>query len=183
MSVKVEVRMDAGSMADFMVYHIFSGKAGIMALALGGLNIGFAVVFAMRENFGLTGLFLAFAALVLAGFPYIIRRKVVKQVEASERLRAPVTYTFDEEGIETVREDDSGKASWEQFQKAVSRKRIIILYDAHRHAIVLPVDQLGEDYRPVVDMIRTHMPARAMKIRPVKMEEKEGVSDDQGDKQ
>lgn len=182
MSVKVEVRMDAKSMADFMVYHIFSGKAGVMALILGGLNVGCTVSFVLWGNYGMAGLFLAFAVLVLAGFPYIIRRKVIRQVEASERLRAPVTYTFDEEGIETVREDDSGKASWDVFQKAVSRKRILILYDAAKHAIVLPVDQLGENYRPVVDMIRAHMPAKAMKIRPVTVEEK-GVSDDPGDKQ
>ena len=30
MSVTVEVRLDAKSMADFMVYHIFTGKAGIL---------------------------------------------------------------------------------------------------------------------------------------------------------
>ena len=81
--------------------------------------------------------------------------------------------------------DDSGKAEWAHFTKALSRKRIIILYDGERHAIVLPVDELGDQYRPVVDMIRTHMPASAMKIRPVKNEPgmEKGASDDQGDEQ
>lgn len=185
MSVTVEVRLDAKSMADFMVYHIFTGKAGILTLVLGGLNVGFAVTFISGGRFGLAGMFVAFAILVLAGIPYLIRKKVMNQVEASERLRAPIRYTFDEEGIETVTADDSGKAEWAHFTKALSRKRIIILYDGERHAIVLPVDELGDQYRPVVDMIRTHMPASAMKIRPVKNEPEmeKGASDDQGDEQ
>lgn len=185
MSVTVEVRLDAKSMADFMVYHIFTGKAGILTLVLGGLNVGFAVTFISGGRFGLAGMFVAFAILVLAGIPYLIRKKVMNQVEASERLRALIRYTFDEEGIETVTPDDSGKAEWAHFTKALSRKRIIILYDGERHAIVLPVDELGDQYRPVVDMIRTHMPASAMKIRPVKNEPgmEKGASDDQGDEQ
>ena len=50
---------------------------------------------------------------------------------------------------------------------------------------MLPVDELGDQYRPVVDMIRTHMPAQAMKIHPVKNEPgmEKGASDDQGDEQ
>ncbi len=117
MSVTVEVRLDAKSMADFMVYHIFTGKAGILTLVLGGLNVGFAVTFISGGRFGLAGMFVAFAILVLAGIPYLIRKKVMNQVEASERLRAPIRYTFDEEGIETVTADDSGKAEWAHLRR------------------------------------------------------------------
>ena len=38
MSVKVEVKLDAESMADFMIYHIYTSGAGVAALVLGMLN-------------------------------------------------------------------------------------------------------------------------------------------------
>ena len=126
MSVTVEVRLDAKSMADFMVYHIFTGKAGILTLVLGGLNVGFAVTFISGGRFGLAGMFVAFAILVLAGIPYLIRKKVMNQVEASERLRAPIRYTFDEEGIETVTPDDSGKAEWAHFTNIQEKEKLLM---------------------------------------------------------
>ena len=64
--------------------HNFTGKAGILTLVLGGLNVGFAVTFISGGRFGLAGMFVAFAILVLAGIPYLIRKKVMNQVEASE---------------------------------------------------------------------------------------------------
>lgn len=167
MSVKVEIKMDAQSMSDFMVYHIFSSTAGMIALALGALNAGFVVSFLIRGNLALALLFLVFVIVILAGFPYLIRRKVQRQMENSSRLSAPVTYEFDEGGVTTTTQDDSGKASWSKFQKIVSHKKLIIFYDEAKRAIVLPVQQLGDDYTAIVDLIYDHVPQRLVKIRRV----------------
>lgn len=165
MSVKVEVKMDAQIMSDFMVHHIFSGKAGTAAIALAALNIGFAVSFIVKGKYPMAVLFAVFAFVILCVFPWMIRRKVAKQMENAVRLKAPVTYEFDEEGIETVTQDDSGKAPWEKFQKALTHKNMIILYDAQRRSIILPLEQMGDSGQEVIEMIVTHMPAKAVKIR------------------
>ena len=54
-------------------------------------------------------MFLAFAFLILGIFPYLIRRKVAKQMQNSKKLGALVTYEFDDGGITTTTADDSGK--------------------------------------------------------------------------
>lgn len=165
MPVKVEIRLDAQSMTEFMIYHIYTGMVGILTLVLGVLNVALTVVFAMQKDFLLMALFLFFAALIWIAFPYFIKIKVTNQMKSSRRLNVPVTYTFDESGVETITPDDSGKASWGKFKRAVSRKGILILYDAAKRAIILPVDQLGENYTGIVDMIYANMPAPAVRIR------------------
>ena len=165
MSVKVEVKMDVQSMVDFMTYHIYSGAVGIGSFILGGINIGLTMAFAMKGKYLFMGLFLIFALIIFFIFPYIIKRKVERQMQNSRRLDIPVTYEFDDYVIETTTPDDSGKASWSKFKRAVSKKRIIILYDAQKRAIILPVDQMAEEYTAVVDMIYAHMPAPAVRIR------------------
>lgn len=167
MSVKVEIKMDVQSMSDFMVYHIFSSTAGMMAVALGALNAGFVVSFIIRGNLALALLFFAFVIVIAVGFPYLIRRKVQKQMENSPKLSAPVTYEFDEGGVTTTTQDDSGKASWSKFKKIFSHKKLLIFYDESKRAIVLPVQQLGDDYTAVVDMICAHVPPKAVKIRRI----------------
>ena len=74
-----------------------------------------------------------------------------------------VSWTTSNASVATV--DDSGKASWGKFKKAVSYKSVVILYDASKRAIILPVEQLGDNYGPVVDLIYSHMPAPSVRIR------------------
>ena len=96
MPVKVEVKLDVDSMADFMVYNIYTSGPGMVALILGVLNMGLAVSFIMKGDFLLVLMFLAFAFLILGIFPYLIRRKVAKQMQNSKKLGALVTYEFDD---------------------------------------------------------------------------------------
>lgn len=164
MPVKVEIRVDVESMTEFMLYHIYTGSAGIMTLVLGALNIGFAVSFALGRKYLYAVLFLAFALLILVAFPRFIKSKVKKQMEGATKLREPLTYEFNDEGVATLTGADRKTIPWDQFKKAVSRKKTIILYDISKRGIILPVEQLGEDYTAVVDMIAAHMPDSAVRI-------------------
>lgn len=165
MPVELKIKLDSASMSEFMLYHIYTGPVGILTLILAVLNAGSVYVFAVRREWGMMLLFLVFVILILAVLPMYIRRRVVKQMEHSRQAAAEVTYIFSEEGIETITEDDRGKASWQVFKKAVSRKRILILYARSGQAIILPLSQMEEEYTAIVDLIFAHMPAPAVRIR------------------
>lgn len=162
MPVKVEVRMDVQSMTDFMLYQIYSSGAGVLVSVLAVINIVLTIVFAVKGRMGLMALYAAFLLVV---FPYMIRKKVRKQMSSSRRLNIPVIYEFEDSGVTTTTPQDSGKASWKKFKKAVSRKRIIMLFDEQKQAIILPVDQIEDNYTAIVDLIYKNMPAPAVRIR------------------
>lgn len=165
MPVELKIKLDVASMAEFMLYHIYTGPVGILTLILGVLNAGSVVVFASRREWALMFLFLVFVFLIVVALPMFIRYRVAKQMENSRRAAAEVTYIFSDDGIETITEEDRGKASWTVFKKAVSRKEILILYAKSGQAIILPVSQIEAEYTAVVDLIFAHMPAPAVRIR------------------
>ena len=165
MPIKIVVTRDVRSMTDFMLYHIYTSGAGILTLVMGIVNICLTISFAIRKNYFYMILFLLFALVILFLFPYMIKNKVKKQMANVSDERNRVTYEFDEDGITTTTAEDSGKASWGKFKKAVAYKSVVILYDASKRAIILPVEQMGEDYESVVEMIYAHMPAPAVRIR------------------
>ena len=165
MPVKVEVRMDVQSMTDFMLYQIYSSGAGVLVSVLAVINIVLTIVFAVKGRMGLMALYAAFAVVLLVVFPYMIKKKVRKQMSSSRRLNIPVAYEFEDSGVTTTTPQDSGKASWKKFKKAVSRKRIIMLFDEQKQAIILPVDQIEDNYTAIVDLIYKNMPAPAVRIR------------------
>lgn len=164
MEVSVKVTLDRESMSEFMIYHIYTSGIGAAILALGALNAGFAAAFAVRGEWIMVLVFAVFAFLLLAGFPFAIRSRVAS-MEGSKRLTEAVEYRFTEEGIQTITSERTGQAQWKRFQKAVQRKHILILYDAQRHAIILPVAQMGDRYEKVTAMIREHMPPAAVRIK------------------
>ena len=165
MPVKVEVKMDIQSMTDFMLYQIYSSGVGVLVSVLAVINIVLTIVFAMKECLSLMTLYAAFAVVLLVIFPYLIKRKVRKRMSGSRRLDVPVIYEFEDSGVTTTTPQDSGKASWKKFKKAVSRKRIIMLFDEQKQAIILPVDQIEDNYTAIVDLIYKNMPAPAVRIR------------------
>ena len=142
-----QITLDAEAITEFMMYQIYTGGAGIAVLALGALNAGLAVAFGIRREWFMMLLFAVFA---LQG-----QKKFVK----------PVEYIFDQEGIRTMAAEREKRVPWENVKKAVSRKHILILYDEKKHAMVLPISQLGDDYGAAVDMITAHVPQAAVSIR------------------
>ena len=164
MPVKVEVKMDIQSMTDFMLYQIYSSGVGVLVSVLAVINIVLTIVFAMKECLSLMTLYAAFAVVLLVIFPYLIKIKVRKRMSGSRRLDVPVIYEFEDSGVTTTTPQDSGKASWKKFKKAVSRKRIIMLFDEQKQAIILPVDQIEDNYTAIVDLIYKNMPVTAVRI-------------------
>ena len=56
---------------------------------------------------------------------------------------------------------------WEEFDKAVSTQKSVILYITRVRAIIFPKECMGEQYEEVLKMIHTHMPASKVKIRHI----------------
>lgn len=164
MSVKTEVTLDVETMSEFMLYHIYSSGAGMMVLALGALNAGLTAAFFTRGEPLLGAVFLVFALLLFLGVPYSVRRRV-KAKKDSRRLTEPVGYLFTQDGVDIAAAEQEGSVPWNKLVKAVERKRILVLYDQKKHAIILPIAQLGEQYGAVKEIIREHMPAAAVRFR------------------
>lgn len=165
MAVKVEVQLDIPSVTDFTIHHICSGKIGIFKNVLGVLNAALAVAFFVKQQIALGVVFALFAAFVLGGLNLIIRNRVTKQMKHSNRLSMPVSYEFSDKGILTTTETDSGMASWDAFKRAVTTKKVLILYSNSGQAMILPLNQIETEYKEIVDLIYKHMPAPAVRVQ------------------
>ena len=135
MAVKVEVKLDVPSVTDFTIHHICSGKIGIFRNVLGVLNVALAVAFLVKQQIALAVVFALFAAFVLGGLKMIIRNRVTKQMEHSNRLSVPVTYEFSEKGILTTTESVSYTHLYENktFTRTGRKKEAEYRHDKRRN--------------------------------------------------
>lgn len=169
MSVEMTVRMDKETMGDFMVHHIYAGGLGMIILVLGALNVGFGLVFLMKGKVALAALFVLLAGLVFLAFPWLIRSRVSKQMKQRPHLSDPVRYIFQEDGVETITEAESGKASWKKFKRVVWKGRVLILYAEGAKAILLPIEQIKGQLPEIIELLQRKLPPSEIKIPPSRL--------------
>ena len=96
-----------------------------------------------------------------------MKGKAKTQVQRTKMFQKPLEYELSEEGV-TVRQGELEVTNkWEDFSKAVSTNRAVILYVTRMRALIFPRESMEEQYEAAVKMISTHMPPKNVKIRHI----------------
>ncbi len=156
--LEVDVKIEAGDLYDYLLYHTYNGSAGILGSCFGALLVVIAV---MEKKW----ILLAAGVVVLLYLPWTLFLKSRQQALRNSAFRKPLHYVLDEEGIRVSQDDTEEKQSWDSLVKAVSTSRSIILYTSKVNAAIFPRRDLGEKQVAFIEMISTHMSPAKVKIR------------------
>lgn len=168
MSVKFEVKMTDKIMYDFMLYHNYSSIGGLLSAIVGCFALGFGIHdMIVGDALWAMPMFVIAAILVIMP-PISMRSKAKMQVKVTPMFKKPLSYEMNEEGVLVSQEELQTLNKWEDFTKAASTNRSIILYLSRVRAIVFPKEALGEQYEEVMKMIHTHIPPKKVKIRHIR---------------
>ena len=167
MSVKFQVQMIDKYMYDFMLYHNYTHASGLISALTGVFALGMGIKYISSGNMQSAMIWFLCAVVLLFINPHTMKTRAKAQVQNTPMFQKPLEYELTEEGI-TVRQDDQEvKNSWEDFTKAVSTGKSVLLYMGRIRAIILPKECMGEQYEEVLKMIHTHMPPKKVKIRHI----------------
>ena len=107
------------------------------------------------------------AVLFLVVTPVSLQGKAKTQVQRTKMFQKPLEYELSEEGV-TVRQGELEVTNkWEDFSKAVSTNRAVILYVTRMRALIFPRESMEEQYEAAVKMISSHMSPKNVKIRHI----------------
>lgn len=96
----VEVKISADDMFRFNLYHVYIHPNGWLTILIGviAIVVGFTTYGSVTS--GYTLMYFVLGALLIAYQPFMLHSASKKQVEGSEVLSKPLTYTFLDEGIQ-----------------------------------------------------------------------------------
>ena len=158
MEVSFDVKITPGVLYDYLLYHTYTGTAGLLGTIAGALLV---VAYFMAGSI----LYLIFGIIVLAYLPWTLFIRSKKQYLANPAFKEPLHYTLNEEGMTVSQKDTSEQITWENLYKAVSTPRSIVLYTSPVNASIFPKKDLGEHKAALIEVISTHMPPKKVKIR------------------
>ncbi len=165
MSIKIEVKMLPKYMCDFMFYHQYTHLSGLLGIGVGLIALGLGITTLLDGDAQAAMPMFLVAVLFLVVTPMTTRSRAKMQVEKSDMFKKPLQYEFTEEGVFVRQDELEALNKWDEFTKAVSTKKSVVLYITRVRAIIFPKECLGDKYDDVVKMIQTHMSPAKVKIR------------------
>lgn len=167
MSVKFEVKMTTKYMYDFMLYHQYTSFSGLLGAVIGALALTMGISTISKGDAQAAMPMLLVAVLFLIVTPFSMKSRAKMQVEKSEMFKNPLEYEFTEEGVYVRQDEQEVLNKWDEFSKAVSTQKSVILYISRMRAIIFPKECMGDKYEEVLKVIHTHMPPAKVKIRHI----------------
>ena len=158
MKLEFDIRMKAGDLYDFMLYHTYTGFSGILGTVAGVLLI---VYFSMT----LQWIYLFAGLLIVLYLPCSLYLRSKRQVLTNEFFREEIHYVFTEEGITVSQGEQSDTLPWDQVVKAVASPHSIFLYTSRVNAWIFPKKILGEQRVDLIQMISEHVAPAKVKIK------------------
>lgn len=165
MSVKIEVKMLPKYMFDFMVYHQYTHLSGILGVIVGVIALGLGISTLTSGDAQASMPMFLIAVLFLIVTPVTTKNRAKMQVEKSEMFKKAIEYEFTEDGVYVRQDELEALNKWDEFSKAISTQKSIVLYITRVRAIIFPKECMGDKSEEVVKMIRTHMPPSKVKIK------------------
>jgi len=165
MSVKFQVQMQDEYMYDFLLYHNYTRLSGWMNVVAGVLCFAVFLTKIIGGDVQTAVIWLMCAILFLVVNPQSLKTRAKMRVNNTPMFQKPLEYELNEEGVIVRQDEQNVKLSWEDFAKAVSTRKNVLLYTGRIMAIILPKKCMGEQYEEVIKMIGTYMPSKKVKIR------------------
>ena len=164
MSVKFSVKMTGEYMYDFMLYHNYTHASGLISAMLGVVALVVSIQYALAGDMQYFAVWVLCAILLLFVNPHTMKTRAKSQVENSEMFQKPLEYEFTETGI-TVRQGEAEETTkWEEVSKVIKTRKSVIVYLGRVRALIFPKVCMGEQYEEAVNVLRTHLPAKKVKL-------------------
>lgn len=158
MEVQLNVKINAGDIYDYMLYHQYTGAAGLIGSSVGALLV---VAFFMNRQW----IFLIMGVIILCYLPWTLFIKSRQQALMNPAFKQELQYTLNDDGLSISLGEETQTQKWEDMHKAVSTGRSIIVYTSPINATIIPKRCMVDSKMNVIEVISTHMPPKKVKIR------------------
>ena len=158
MEIEFDVKVTAGVLYDYLLYHTYTSLSGML-----GTLVGVFLIMAFLSTKYV--IYLIAGVVLIAYLPGALFLRAMQQVQNTPAFKKPLHYKMTDEGISVSQGENEENQSWDNCVRAVSTGRSIILYTSRTAASIFPNRDLGDKKEALIQMISTHMPPKKVKIR------------------
>lgn len=152
--IEIKTKIGVSEMFEFTMNNNYKSIRGIIAV-LFSLASAAGLVFYWNQFSGWQKALMLFFALmftVIEPVEYYLRSK--RQVK--KNFTAPLSYIFDDSGIEIRRNEETAHNDWQEVMKVITTKKSVIIYLSPVRAFILPKKDIGDRYQGLKMLMEGH---------------------------
>lgn len=158
MELEFDVKVTAGALYDYLLYHTYTSFSGMIGTLLGA----FLVMAFLSTKYVI---YLIAGIVLILYLPCSLFLRANRQAIDNPAFKESLHYKMTDAGISVSQGDSTEEQGWDSCFKAVSTGKSVILYTSRVTAAIFPKKDLGDKQEALIQMISTHMPPRKVKIR------------------
>ncbi|WP_302955757.1 YcxB family protein [[Clostridium] scindens] len=167
MEQKLTVTMTGEALFDFLLYHTYSKFSGFLTNVLGTAVAIMGVILLIMGKITPVHLifYIAAATIFLAYTPFLLKYRAKRQMEVNKDYQTVWEYKFYEKGISVSYADKTKEYPWEQIERTVATPKTIGIYYGKDHVFIIPKQDFGQKFVPVMKMIAEHIGLHNVRLR------------------
>ena len=159
MSIKIDVKLTAWDMYEYMMYHTYRNTMqGLFGIIFGCILIG--AFFATFK-----WLYLIAGVLLVGYIPVALYFSAKKQIISTDVFKETMHYTMNDEGVSIDVLEQHDEKTWDAVTKVVSTRGLLIIYTNRVTASLFPKSAMGNDYEKVIELIKNHVEKSKIKVK------------------
>ena len=166
-NINFEIHVTKKDLSNFMIYHNYHSLQGIIGLFISAAALVLLLV--RFKDLDLTKLvilgFLVLAFTVLT--PLLLMNKARTQVKRNQSFRKPIVYELSDTGFALSQGEAHVDIEWRNVYKVVSTGRSVVVYISTVRAFIWPIEQLGNQYGSIMEILKSHLEPRKIKLKRV----------------
>ena len=129
MEIEFDVKVTAGVLYDYLLYHTYTSLSGML-----GTLVGVFLIMAFLSTKYV--IYLIAGVVLIAYLPGALFLRAMQQVQNTPAFKKPLHYKMTDEGISVSQGENEENQSWDNCVRAVSTGRSIILYTSRTAASI-----------------------------------------------
>lgn len=162
--VKIEITMTRKALSHYLFAHAYKNFSGILSLL-----ISIAILVLGVRNIVLHGeattsvLYIVVGVILLCHTPLTIFLSTKKQMR--EGFGKPITYILEEERLLVEAGGQQVEYDWKDLIRVTKQWGNVLVHSGYRNAFIWPLEELGDQYGPVIDMLKRVMGPEKVQIK------------------
>lgn len=165
MKVSLDIKLTAKDLFRFNMNQAYKGMQGMLSIILPILVFAYAVSTFGEVSIGSTIVYVGLGVMFLVYVPVSLWLRTKKIIsDPNNAISKTLHYDFEEDLIRVSVEQEQVEFKWENIYRLCTSGNLLLVYTNRINAYILPLEQVGEQYRPLSELAHKKLEQYRIKI-------------------
>lgn len=166
MSTEFDIKLTENDMYAFNMYHAYTSMQGLLPVILGIAVLAISIFSGNFEGQQSRYLYMLIGIVFLVYVPFSLRIRAKRVIHMDPVLSKTIHYNICDEGVVVTAESgESATLEWQYVYKAISTKKLILIFSSRVNAYIIPKCQVEDKIPEIYEIVKANVAEYRFKLK------------------